>query len=88
MVTSVTNMTKGRTQKLPKKFKIIETYWHDPSLERSWGAPYDGTISFSFSIQPFSGRKKISQKTSVLNKELNGINCMSSKMIQSDKIPC
>jgi hypothetical protein len=30
-----------------KIFKIVETYWHDHSLESSWGALYEGTISFS-----------------------------------------
>jgi hypothetical protein len=41
-----------RTQKLPKTFKIVKTYmyWHDHSLESSWGALSDGTISF----QPFN----------------------------------
>jgi hypothetical protein len=38
---------------LPKKFKIVKTYWHDHSLESSWGALSDGAISFL--IQPFSG---------------------------------
>jgi hypothetical protein len=47
----VTSVTKGETQKLHKKFKIVETYWHDHSLESS-GSLSDGTISFS--IQPFS----------------------------------
>jgi hypothetical protein len=52
MVTSV----KGGTQKLHKKIKIVETYWHDHSLESSRGALSDFTI---FSIQPFSGEKCI-----------------------------
>jgi hypothetical protein len=43
----VTSVTKGGTQKLPQKFKIVETYWHDHSLESSWGALSDDTISFS-----------------------------------------
>jgi hypothetical protein len=42
-------------QKLPKngqmndgnKWKIIETYWHDHSLESSGGALSDSTIRFS-----------------------------------------
>jgi hypothetical protein len=50
MVT-VTFVTKDGTQKLPQKFNIVETYWHDHSLESSWGALSDGTISFS--IHPF-----------------------------------
>jgi hypothetical protein len=34
----VTSVTKGGTQKFPKKFnKIVETYWHDHSLETSSG---------------------------------------------------
>jgi hypothetical protein len=37
-----------------EKFKIVETYWHDHSLERSRGALSGGTIIFS--IQPFSGK--------------------------------
>jgi hypothetical protein len=41
----VTSVNKGGTQELPKKtFKIVKTYWHDHSLESSWGAPSDGTI--------------------------------------------
>jgi hypothetical protein len=36
----VTSVTKGGTQKLPKKYNIVETYWHDHSLESSWGALY------------------------------------------------
>jgi hypothetical protein len=35
-------MTK---KKLPKTSKIVETYWHDHSLESSWEALSDGTIS-------------------------------------------
>jgi hypothetical protein len=37
------------TQKLPK-VKIVETYWHDLSLESSWGALSDGNISFHWKI--------------------------------------
>jgi hypothetical protein len=37
-------VTKGGTQILPKITKIVATYWHDHSLESSWGAL--GTISF------------------------------------------
>jgi hypothetical protein len=48
----VTSVTKGGTQKLPQAFKIVETFWHDHSLESSWGALSDGTISFA--IQLFS----------------------------------
>jgi hypothetical protein len=36
--------TKGRTQKWPKKLKIVETYSHDHSLESSSRAHSDGTI--------------------------------------------
>jgi hypothetical protein len=43
----------------PKIFKIVETYWHDHSLENSWGALSDGTIRFS--IQPFSGGNAFSE---------------------------
>jgi hypothetical protein len=46
----ITFVTKGGTQKLPQKCKIVEIYEHDHSL-----APSDGTISFS--IQTFSGKK-------------------------------
>jgi hypothetical protein len=48
-----TFVTKGGTQILPKTFTIVETYSHDHSLESSWGALSDGTISFS--IQLFLG---------------------------------
>jgi hypothetical protein len=54
-------------QKLQKKIEIVETYWHDHSLESAWGAPSDGTISFL--IQPFWGKMyflNCSRKTSVL----------------------
>jgi hypothetical protein len=34
-------VTKGRTQKLPKIFKIVEIYWHNHSLKSSWGALSD-----------------------------------------------
>jgi hypothetical protein len=37
----VPSVTKGGTQKLPPKFKIVETYRHDHSLESSWGALSD-----------------------------------------------
>jgi hypothetical protein len=50
------SVTKGRTQKLPKEIQIVKTYWHDHSLESSWVALSDGTITFS--IQLFSGEKK------------------------------
>jgi hypothetical protein len=67
MVTPVTKGMKGGTQKLPQKFMIVETYWHDHSLESSWGALSDGTISSS--IQPFLGEKCIfCIKTSVVNR--------------------
>jgi hypothetical protein len=69
----VTRVTESRTQKLTKKFKIVETYWHDHSLESSWGARFYGTISSSFQL--FLGGKmhflNFSQTSSVL-KELTG----------------
>jgi hypothetical protein len=34
-------------------FKIVGTYWHDHSLEHTWGALSNGTISFL--IQLFWG---------------------------------
>jgi hypothetical protein len=46
----MTYLTKGRTQKLAQKFKIVKTYWHDHSLESSWKALSDGTISFSIQV--------------------------------------
>jgi hypothetical protein len=46
-----TSVTKGGTQKLSKKINIVGTYWHDHSLESSWGALSDGTIVFP--IQSF-----------------------------------
>jgi hypothetical protein len=49
----VTSVTKGRTEKLPKTVQIVETYCHDHSLESTWEALSDGTISFS--ILPSSG---------------------------------
>jgi hypothetical protein len=30
--------------KLPKQVKVVERYYHDHSLESSWGAISDGTI--------------------------------------------
>jgi hypothetical protein len=50
----VMSVTKGGTQKLPKIFKIVETYLHDHSLESSWGA-------LRFSIQSFSGVNAFSE---------------------------
>jgi uncharacterized membrane protein len=44
----MTSVTKGGALKLPKRFKIVATYWHDHSLESSWDALSDGAISFSF----------------------------------------
>jgi hypothetical protein len=44
--TEVTSVTKGGTQMLPKTFSIVETYWHDHSLESSQGALSDDTLSF------------------------------------------
>jgi hypothetical protein len=65
----VTSVTKGRTQKLPQKIKIVENYWHDHSLESSWELLSVGIISFL--IQPFSGEggafHNFSEKNSVLN---------------------
>jgi hypothetical protein len=52
-----TSVTKGGTQKLIKQFNIVETYWHDHSLEKSKWALSDGTISLSF--PPSSGDKLI-----------------------------
>jgi hypothetical protein len=43
---------------LSKTLKIVKTYWHDHSLDRSRGALSDVTIGFS--NQPFSGEKCIS----------------------------
>jgi hypothetical protein len=60
----VTSVTKSGTQKLAKKIKIVETYWHDHSLESSGVALSDGTISSS--IQPFSGEKCIFRIQSIL----------------------
>jgi hypothetical protein len=48
---------RARHRICPPKFKIVETYWHDHSLEKSWGALSDGTIGFL--IQPFVGKKFI-----------------------------
>jgi hypothetical protein len=45
-IPSVKCVTKGGTQKLTPKIKVDETYWHDHSLESSWGAFPDGTINF------------------------------------------
>jgi hypothetical protein len=62
----VTSVTKGGTQKLPKKDKIVEIYWHDDSLESSWGPLSDGIIWFSH----FWGKMHFvyfSQNMSVLN---------------------
>jgi hypothetical protein len=44
MVTSVTK--GGRDTESAKEFKIVETYWHDHSLESSGGVLSVGTISF------------------------------------------
>jgi hypothetical protein len=38
---------QGRDTKIAQKVKIVETYWHDHSLESSWEALYDGAISCS-----------------------------------------
>jgi hypothetical protein len=69
------------SQKLPQKCKIVETYWRDHSSERSGGALFDGTISFSF--QPFFGETCLFliflKKTSVL-KELNTLIGIISKL--------
>jgi hypothetical protein len=50
-----TSVTMSGTQKSRKQFKIVWTYWHDHSLESSWGALSDGTIGFP--IQLFFGGK-------------------------------
>jgi hypothetical protein len=52
-----TSVTEHGTQKLAKKFKIVETYRHDHSLESSRGALSDGRIGFP--IQPFSEEKHL-----------------------------
>jgi hypothetical protein len=44
---SLENIFIYKIQKSPPKIKIGETYWHDHSLESSWGALSYGTISFS-----------------------------------------
>jgi hypothetical protein len=43
---------RGTQKSCPKKCRIVETYWHDHSLESSWGALSDGTITLR---QPFRG---------------------------------
>jgi hypothetical protein len=51
--------------------KIVETYWYDHSLESSWGALSDGTISIL--IPPFWEKMhflNLSKKTSVLRVSL------------------
>jgi hypothetical protein len=53
MMTSVANGGDGTQNLCPKNVKIVETYWHDHSFERSWGVLSNGTISFL--IQPMSG---------------------------------
>jgi hypothetical protein len=42
----VTSVAKGGKHKLPKNIKIVETYWHDHSLQSTWGALYGGTIIY------------------------------------------
>jgi hypothetical protein len=55
----------------PKKFKFLETYRHDHSLESSCGALSVGAISFFDStVSEKNHFLNFSQKTSVL-KELN-----------------
>jgi hypothetical protein len=49
----VTSVTKDGTQKLPQNFKIVETYWHDHSIESSWGALSD---DITLVFQLFSGK--------------------------------
>jgi hypothetical protein len=51
------SVAKGRTQKLPPKFKIVETYWHDHSFWKAVEEHLYGTISLS--IQLYSGGKFI-----------------------------
>jgi hypothetical protein len=41
------NSLRAGHKKLPQKFRIMETYWHDHSLESSWEALSDGAISCS-----------------------------------------
>jgi hypothetical protein len=81
----VTSVTEGRTQKLQKKFKIVETYWCDHSLESSWGALSDGNVplfdsTFSLQIagnQEYKGQNKTSDsfyhKSSLNNLHFFGI---------------
>jgi hypothetical protein len=46
------SVTKDGTHKLPQKYKIVETFWHDHSLESCWGALFsDGTIICRTDIQ-------------------------------------
>jgi hypothetical protein len=40
---------QGQDSEIAQKiFKIVKTYWHDHSLESSWEALSDGTISFFY----------------------------------------
>jgi hypothetical protein len=50
-------VTKGGTQKLPKRFQIVETYRHDHSLESSCGALSDGTIFEKVHFKNFFSQK-------------------------------
>jgi hypothetical protein len=61
-----TSVTKGGTQKLPQKIKIVETYCHDHSLESSRGALSDGTNSFSTIFEGEIHFLNFSKKPSVL----------------------
>jgi hypothetical protein len=42
-----TSFTKVGHRNWPKNVKIVKTYWHDHSLESSWGALSDGTVNIS-----------------------------------------
>jgi hypothetical protein len=81
----VTYVTKGGTQKLPQKFKIVETYWHDHSLESCWGGLSDGTISFS--IHSFFWEKmhflNFSEKPQSLSYSVNVLNSILGAALSS-----
>jgi hypothetical protein len=65
----VTSVTQGRDTEIAqaKDFKIVGTYWHNHSLESSWGALSDGTgtSTIKFLINHFRWKNaflKFSQK--------------------------
>jgi hypothetical protein len=62
----VTEVTKDGTQKLPKICKTVDTYRYDHSLESSWGALSDRTVSFSIQFEGTMHFLNFSQKPSVL----------------------